>query len=118
MLLAPRSQPSRSDELRELTRKLAVIFKEKNYEPAHKLVEMANWLLKEIDTEEDKFLRLRYIQELNTINKELLGYVYPKLKSIDIQGQIDSNITVVVGIPRLKEATTTQPKPLPMADKN
>lgn len=35
-------------------------------------------------------------REIIGIHKELLGYIAPKLKSVDMQGNIDVNFTVVV----------------------
>lgn len=91
---------ARGRQLRDLTKDAIALFKKKNIDPLAKLVEMVEELEKFEKTapfadvpEHLQCKRLRM-----DVLKELVSYATPKLRSVEHTGEINTGITVTLGV--------------------
>jgi hypothetical protein len=90
-------------EMSERMRELCNI---NGYDPIFELMDMVRSGVKVQAKDSDGNTLTEFVpldaKELIAIHKEMAKYIYPTLKSVDIQGQIDANVTVQVkqyGVP-------------------
>lgn len=84
-----RKGPSRQD----LRKTLADLFKQYGIDPAEELIKIAT------ETYEDNEGKTRFVstrQERTDIYMKLLEYRYPKLKAVEMSGQIDASLTISI----------------------
>lgn len=95
-LLAIRSGATPS----EMSERMRDLCNENGYDPVYEILELIRngYKVKIKDSEGNELVTQEYLDPKDQIalHKEMLKYIYPQLKAVDIQGHIDANVTVTV----------------------
>jgi hypothetical protein len=102
----------KSKKIQDLMLNALEVLERKQFNPLEEFVDIFKELKGlEDGAKEESISSLLSVKRLQVdILKEVTGYAFPKLKSVEHTGQIDTGITVIVGVPPRPEPIDITPK--------
>lgn len=103
----PLGQPARGKQLRDLTMDALALFKKKKFNPLEELVECFKEIkaLDESLIDDEPEVRISAKRLKFDVIKEIVQYGTPKLRSVEHTGQVNTGITVILGVQPKDEKT-------------